>query len=464
MSREAVAAALGAAGVDVRVEDLSDAVVSWLAAAPAAEVHEAFERAADPPAALHGLGRLLESVAPPPVPGRVALLLRLLGGSPVLSATLTAEGRGWPERFAEVLDVGARDRAWHIATLAGAGGGAARDRGALQSLLRRHRQREFLRIGGRDLLGLATIEETVREITALAEGAIEDAVASVRARLAEEWGEAMIEGRPARFVVLGMGKLGGEELNYSSDVDLIYVYERDGDHRGGRTLREFFTRVGEEVTRALGEVTAEGFCFRVDLRLRPGGGEGPVAVSLPAALTYYETWGQTWERAVWLKARPVAGMLDLGDALNEELRPFVHRRFLDFATLEDLNQMKSRVDASLRGPDAAARDVKLGRGGIREIEFFVQAQQLVHGGKDPRLQVRGTLPALTALGAAGYVEPALAERLGAAYRFLRNVEHKIQMVHERRTQLLPRDPADLAALARRLGYAGREAGAAFAAD
>jgi glutamate-ammonia-ligase adenylyltransferase len=287
---------------------------------------------------------------------------------------------------------------------------------------------------------------------------------NVRARLAEEWGEPLVDGRPARFVVLGMGKLGGEELNYSSDVDLVYVYEKDGDYARGRTFREFFSRVAEEVTRALGEVTAEGFCFRVDLRLRPGGGEGPVAVSLAAALTYYETWGQTWERAVWLKARPVAGMLGLGDQLDEELRPFVHRRYLDFATLEDLKHMKSRVDASLRGPDAAARDVKLGRGGIREVEFFVQAQQLVHGGKDPRLQVRGTLPALAALGAAGYVEPALAERLAVAYRFLRNVEHKIQMVHERRTQLLPRDPADVAALARRLGYAGHEPGAAFAAD
>ena len=464
MSRDAVARTLAAAGVGVRVEDLPEAALTWLAAAPAAEVQEGLERAADAPAALHGLGRLLAGTAPPARSGRVAPLLRLLGGSPVLAATLTAEGRAWPECFTEVLEVSARDRAWHVATLASAGAPAARDRAALQTLLRRHRQREFLRIGGRDLLGLASLDETVREITALAEGSLEAAVTSVRARLAEEWGEALSDGRPARFVVLGMGKLGGEELNYSSDVDLVYVYEEDRDYAGGRTFREFFSRVAEEVTRALGEVTAEGFCFRVDLRLRPGGGEGPVAVSLPAALTYYETWGQTWERAVWLKARPVAGMLDLGHALNEELRPFVHRRYLDFATIEDLKQMKSRVDASLRGPDAAARDVKLGRGGIREVEFFVQAQQLVHGGKDPRLHVRGTLPALAALGAAGYVEPAVAERLGVAYRFLRNVEHKLQMVHERRTQLLPRESADLAALARRLGYVGREAGAAFAAD
>ena len=461
MSRDAVARIVAAAGVDVRVEDLSDASAAWLAGAPADEVREGLARAADANAAVHGLARLLEAAPAPPA--HAALLLRLLGGSPVLAATLTAEGSAWPQRFAEVLEVPTRDRAWHVATL-DAAAAKTRDRAGLQSVLRRHRHREFVRIGGRDLLGLASIDETVREITALAEGAMEAAVTRVRARLADEWGDPLVDGRPAGFAVLGMGKLGGEELNYSSDVDLVYVYEQDGELKGGRTFREFFSRLAEEVTRTLAEVTAEGFCFRVDLRLRPGGGEGPVAVSLQAALAYYETWGQTWERAVWLKARPVAGTMALGDALVDELVPFVHRRYMDFATLEDLKQMKARVDASLRGPDAAARDVKLGRGGIREVEFFVQAQQLVHGGKDPRLHVRGTLPALEVLGSAGYVEPALAALLAAAYRFLRNVEHKLQMVHERRTQLLPRDEADIAALARRLGYAGDAPDAAFRAD
>src|SRR5439155_4039 len=248
-------------------------------------------------------------------------------------------------------------------------------------------------------------------------------------RLAAEWGEALVpgEGRRGAFVVLGMGKLGGEELNYSSDVDLVYVYERDGEQAAGRTLGQFFSRLAEEVTRALGEVTGDGLVFRVDLRLRPGGGEGPVAVSLPAALSYYEAWGQTWERAAWLKARAVGGDRALGERLIAELMPFVYRRYLDFGTLEDLEAMKRRVDASLRGPQAA-RDVKLGRGGIREVEFFVQAQQLVHGGKDPRLQVRSTLGALAALAATGYVEPERAlwrlGRLGfrdleSAYRELR---------------------------------------------
>src|SRR5262249_35999419 len=183
---------------------------------------------------------------------------------------------------------------------------------------------------------------------------------------------------PVAFVVLGMGKLGGLELNYSSDVDLIYVYERDGELADGRTVREFFVRVAEEATRGLAEVTTEGFCFRVDLRLRPGGGEGPLTLSLPALLSYYEALGQTWERAGWLKARPGAGDGAVGETIGAELMPFVYRRFLDYGMLEDLKDMKRRVDASLRDARARERNVKLGRGGIRGVEFWVQAQQLIH--------------------------------------------------------------------------------------
>jgi glutamate-ammonia-ligase adenylyltransferase len=258
---------------------------------------------------------------------------------------------------------------------------------------------------------------------------------------------------PIPFVVLGMGKLGGEELNFSSDVDLVYVYAGDGEHPSGRTAREFFVRLGEEVTRAIAEPTGDGFCFRVDLRLRPGGGQGPLAVSIPAALDHYEGWGETWERAAWLKARPVAGDRALGARLIAELGPFVYRRYLDFATIDDLKAMKRKVDDSLRS-GAYERDVKLGRGGIREVEFWVQAHQLVHGGKDSRLQVRGTLAALARLQGGGYVDATLAARLADAYRFLRDVEHKIQVVHERQTQRIPDDPEAERGLARRLGFLG----------
>ena len=461
MTGDELARAIAASGVpDVgRVAEAAAAVAEWLAAAPAGEVADALAAAADPAGALHQLARLLEAAPAPPRPGRVSPLLRILGGSPALAGVLTGEGQQWPALLDTVLAVDTRDAAGHGRALAAAGVAGALPRTELQAGLRRHRRRELVRIGGRDLLGLATVDQTVREITALAEGVIDTAVRSVRARFEAEWGTACVPGekRPAAFVVIGMGKLGGEELNYSSDVDLLCVYERDGEQGGGRTLGQFFSRLAEEVTRALREVTADGLVFRVDLRLRPGGAEGPVAVSLPAALSYYEAWGQTWERAAWLKARPVGGDRELGESLLAELLPFVYRRYLDFGTIEDLKGMKRRVDASLRAPGAASRDVKLGRGGIREVEFFVQAQELVHGGKDARLRVRGTLAGLAALASAGYVERALAERLTSAYRFLRDVEHKLQIVQERQTQLVPNTREELVPLARRLGYRGAEA-------
>ncbi len=448
---------LDAEGVEtVDLEGAWAPVADWLAGAPADKVYAGLAQAADPIAALHALARLVPAAPGAPRPDAVGMLLRLLGGSPMLGHVLVAEGAAWPAVFAAVLDVPARTAAEHGAALAGAGVSASLPRDALQAGLRRYRSRELVRIGGRDLLGLATVDETIREISALAEGVIAGAVGCARARLAAEWGAAAVG-----FCVLGMGKLGGGELNYSSDVDLVYVYERDGDAGRDRTLGQFFTRLAEETTRAISEVTADGLCFRVDVRLRPGGSEGPMAIAVAAAVAYYESWGQTWERAVWLKARPVAGEARVGAALLAELAPFVYRRYLDFATIEDLKAMKRRVDASLRAPDAARRDVKLGRGGIREVEFLVQALQLVHGGKDARLHRRDTLGALAALAQTGYIAAALAEHLAVAYRFLRDVEHKIQVVDGRQTQLIPTAPDEERALARRLGFRGPGAVGAF---
>lgn len=419
-------------------------VREWLERTPEGEVAAALARTVDPVAALHALARLLAAAPTALGPDRAGLLLRLLGGSPALATALAVEGAGWSELLDGVAGVPERGVDAHAAALMAAGVAGPVTRTALQAGLRRHHRRELLRIGGRDLLGLATVDDTVRELSALAEAEIEAALACTRARLEAEWGAL-----PTGFVVLGMGKLGGAELNYSSDIDLVYVYDADGELASGRTVRELCTRIAEEVTRAIAEVTEDGFCFRVDLRLRPGGGEGPVAISRAAAVSYYEAWGQTWERAVWLKARPVAGHRGLGAALLDELEPFVYRRYLDFGTIEDLKAMKRKVDASLRGP-RAEQDVKLGRGGIREVEFVVQAQQLVHGGKDARLRTRGTLDALTRLRDSGYVAADEAERLAAAYRFLRDVEHKLQIAQQRQTQRIPTEPDELRLLARRL--------------
>jgi len=445
-------AALSACGVPEPAAVLAAAapLASWLDAAPPETVAAGLAGSADPIAALTNLQRVLDAHTVP-APREIDRLLRLLGGSPSLATALAGEGAAWPALFEVTLALGERPLAEHTTMLTA--GEEPEDRAALQRRLRLHCRREMVRIGGRDLIGLASVDDTVRELSVLAEALADAAVTLTRRRLEREWG-APLDGP---FAVLGMGKLGGGELNYSSDIDLVFVYANDGEHPSGRTNRETFVRLAEEATRAISEATGDGACFRVDLRLRPGGREGPVAASLGATVSYYESWGQTWERAAWLKARPVGGDRALGEALIAELEPFVYRRYLDFATLEDLKEMKRKVDASLGEAERQGRDVKLGRGGIREIEFWVQAHQLIHAGKDARLRVRPTLAALEVLTQAGYVLASQATELAAAYRFLRDVEHKIQIVWQRQTQRLPVDAGERQALARRLGYRGPDA-------
>lgn len=452
---------LGAAGIDAaEVEAVLTAfapLAEWLAGVPDTVLVDGLAATGDPAFALIALSRLRDVDAQRPAVERLAPLLRLLGSSPALGNALIANGPAWRASFDDVYAVASRSVDAHVAALDAAGARGPLPRAALQQLLRRHHRRELLRIGGRDLLGLATVDDTVRELSALADALVIVATACARAQVGVDWHDA---GQP--FVVFGMGKHGGEELNYSSDIDLIYVYETDGEY-GGRTAREFFSRVAEEITKAIAEVTGDGFCFRVDLRLRPGGGDGPVAVGVDAMLQHYEAVGETWERAVWLKGRAIGGDTRFGAEVLEMLEPFVFRRFLDYATLNDLKAMKRRVDASFRDSAVWERNVKLGRGGIREVEFVVQAHQLVHAGKDPRLRSRTTLALLPRLAECGYMQPAQADGLAAAYRFLRDVEHKLQIVDERQTQVVPADPRERAALARRMGFRGAGAAAAFEA-
>ncbi len=450
---------LDAAGIPdaPRVAAAAVSVSPWLARAPESAVLDGLRHAPDPAAALHALEALVTSADV--MVERPDLLLRVLGGSPSLAATLAAQGAAWPALFARILAEPRRTVDEHIAALTTLGAAGPLGRVELQACLRRYRRQELVRIGGRDLVGLGSVDDIIRELSMLAEAAIDVATRSVRARIAADWSGDT----PVPFVVIGMGKLGGEELNYSSDVDLVYVYGEEADHPNGQPVRLFFAKVAEEVSKALAEVTADGFCFRVDVRLRPGGDQSPLAVSVAGAITYYEAWGQTWERSAWLKARVVGGDRMLGAALLDELAPFVYRRYLDFATLEDLKAMKERVDRSLRRPRQYERDVKLGRGGIREVEFWAQAQQLVNAGKDPRLQVRGTLVALERLVGSGYADGTLATGLARAYRFLRDVEHKIQIAHERQSQHIPDDPDEYRVFVRRLGYVDVDGAAAFEA-
>jgi [glutamine synthetase] adenylyltransferase / [glutamine synthetase]-adenylyl-L-tyrosine phosphorylase len=358
---------------------------------------------------------------------------------------------GW---FEAALATGAVTPAEHVAELTEAAAGELGS-GQIPALLRRHKRRHVLRIGARDLLGLAPVSETVRELSALAHGAIEIAGRYARLQVAADYGESVgID--PVRFVVLAMGKLGGEELNFSSDIDLIYLFDGGSGQTSGGSRRpvggaSFATRMAEIITRALSEVSADGLVFRVDLRLRPDGQNGPIVNSVTAALSYYEALGQTWERAAMLKARPVGGDLDLGWTFLDEISPFVYRRFLDFDTVEDIGEMKRRVD-SHHSRARLDRDVKLGPGGIREVEFIAQALQLVHGGRDQRLRGRSTLETLRGLAEVGLLEGGQSAALAEAYLFLRDVEHKLQIVHERQTQLIPADPGEERLLARRLGY------------
>jgi [glutamine synthetase] adenylyltransferase / [glutamine synthetase]-adenylyl-L-tyrosine phosphorylase len=417
------------------------------------ELMDSMARAADPAAAVTKLEALL-AAGWDPQPALLDPLLRVCGASQALATSLSSVPGidvAWFERALATSSVGADE---HVVELMEAAGGELGSEG-IPALLRRHKRRHVLRIGARDLAELAPVTDTVRELSSLAQGAIEVAGRYARRQVAADYGEFAPQDA-LRFVVLAMGKLGGEELNFSSDIDVIYLFDggsgqTSGGPRGAVGGAAFATRMAEIMTRALSEVSGEGFVFRVDLRLRPDGQNGPIVNSLVGALSYYEALGQTWERAAMLKARPVAGDLDLGWTFLGEIAPFVYRRFLDFDTVEEIEEMKRRVD-SQHSRARLDRDVKLGPGGIREVEFIAQALQLVHGGRDQRLRGRSTLGTLRALAELGLMEAGQAAALAEAYLFLRDVEHKLQIVHERQTQIIPADRVEERLLARRLGY------------
>ena len=402
----------------------------------------------------HGIGRA-EVIGSPQL---CRDLLFLLGASEHLTEVLLHQEAGWEDTFCADHASAIKSVTEYLEAL--------RDRLApdlpeeeFLCGLRAYRNREYLRIGTRDLLGRATLEDTVQDLSHLAEAAVQIAYEYVRTRLRAEYGEAVDgedgQGRPLGFVVFGMGKFGGEELNFSSDIDLIYLYERDGGPTAGGSKgktepRNFFTQLAQRLTRTLSDLVAGGRVFRVDLRLRPDGMNGPVVNSLPNTLLYYESYGQTWERVALLKARPVAGDKALGEQFLRDISPFVFRRYLDFSTIEDIKEMKARVERALPNRDHAALNVKLGRGGIREIEFVAQTLQLIHAGKDPHVRHRSTLPALDRLVEGKYLSASDRDVLREAYPFLRHVEHKLQVVHDRQTHTLPSDEEGLRALARRL--------------
>lgn len=334
------------------------------------------------------------------------------------------------------------------------------DDGALLGALRRWRRLMSMRIAHRSVNDIADERTTVEELTILAEFCLSECLNLSTRRWQERLGMPMEgnRGERARFCVLALGKLGGRELNFSSDIDLLYLYDGEGACvRGGAETSvsngEFFTKVAETVTRALNERTENGFLFRADVRLRPEGAIGPLVRSATDLEYYYSTAGQTWERLAMIKARPVAGSLELGAELLESLHGFRYPRHPPPSLLEEIAAMKARSDAEIVGVGALDRDVKLGTGGIREIEFVVQSLQLLNAGRYPFLQTNSTEQALGLLSRYGLMDASDAARLVETYWFLRKIEHRLQIREEDQTHLLPDDPADLEAIAVSLGFA-----------
>lgn len=397
------------------------------------------------PGALDGLGAATRET-----------LLRLAACSEFAGNVLTRE---WPW-FREVLATPGA-----LPDLAFEPGGAAADPDAVKSRLRRFRNQRLLHILWRETAGKAGTDATLESLSRLADNLVAASVQSAETRLRERSGRVRdAAGREQKLVVLAMGKLGGRELNFSSDIDLILLYPADGESDGARQLsaQEYFTRLSRQVVALLEEVTADGFVYRVDTRLRPFGESGPPVVSFSALETYLLRHGRSWERYAYVKARvidtaPGGGQHPAAAELMTDLvEPFVYRRYLDYGVFESLREMKALITAEARKRQLAP-NVKLGPGGIREVEFIAQSLQLVRGGGDRNLRTTGLQAALKQLARTRDLSAAAAAELDAAYRFLRRVENALQAMRDQQTHELPRDPADRARLALAVAYPDWEA-------
>jgi len=335
----------------------------------------------------------------------------------------------------------------------------AGDDETLKTQLRRLRQRAMAHIALRDLSGLAPLTEVVESMTLLADFTTNLALDHHHRQLATTFGEPLDRsGQAQRLLIIGMGKLGGRELNVSSDVDYIFVYPEEGDTAGPRQIEnyDFFTRLGKRVIAALGELTADGQVFRVDMRLRPNGDSGPLVCSLDALENYFITQGREWERYAWIKGRT----MNAGDnlqpgwvtAMQKIARPFVFRKYLDFGAINAMRDLHAQIRREVARKDMVDH-VKLGPGGIREIEFIAQVFQLIRGGRDPALQIRPTLSVLKLLVERRLIPPETESELREAYIFLRRLEHRLQYIEDKQTHMLPESAADQASTARSMGFA-----------
>ncbi|HPA20231.1 MAG TPA: hypothetical protein PLU30_20950 [Verrucomicrobiae bacterium] len=318
--------------------------------------------------------------------------------------------------------------------------------------LRAFKRREMLRIGARDWADIATVEETVMALSALADECIGRVAHLCWARVAERRG-----GPECDWIVLGLGKLGGRELNYSSDVDLMLVYGEEGETEGGLTRHEWYNQWGKLFVAKFAERTASGGLFRIDMRLRPDGDSGPLARSLEGCENYYSEFGETWERLALMKARACAGDQELGYEFGVMIQPFCYPRLLSEQVLDEVSHIKDRIENELLDEVTRYSDVKRGVGGIREIEFLVQVFQMLHGGRQAYLQTQGTLSALAAIDRLELMPPEAVRDLRDAYLFWRRLEHRIQMAEERQTHVIPTGAEARCRIARSLGHTSPEA-------
>ena len=329
-----------------------------------------------------------------------------------------------------------------------------RDEAALHQTLRRLRQREMLRIAWRDLAGWARLEETLGDLSDLADACIQGALDRLSAWQARETPAPIGPGRrPASLVVIAMGKLGAHELNFSSDIDLIFAYPdaRAARKRGALSPEQYFTRLGQALIQALSNPDHNGFVFRVDMRLRPYGSAGALVCSFEALEDYYQSQGREWERYAMIKARPVTGDADTQAALMQLLRPFVYRRYLDFHAFDALRDLKHQIHTEVERK-GQEDNIKLGPGGIREIEFIAQVFQLVRGGRERRLRRRGVVTVLQMLATLGLLPSSVIRQLLDAYTFLRRAENRLQAMHDQQVHQLPEHEDEQAALALAMGY------------
>jgi len=384
-----------------------------------------------------------------------AMLAAVFGNSPFLTEAMLREVGFVRDLVTDGVDAPFR----RLIDGAVADLGGEDDRARLMAGLRRTRRRAALLIALADIAGLWDVDTVCEALSGLAETALRLAVRHLLRQAAArghiDLPDPADPERGSGLIVLGMGKLGARELNYSSDIDLIVLYDDGGvATRQPDTLPRTFIRLTRDLVRIMEERTPDGYVFRTDLRLRPDPGATPIAVSVAGAESYYGSMAQTWERSAMIKARQVAGDPACGKAFQGFLRQFVWRRHLDFGAIAEIHAIKRQIHHH-RGHDAIAvhgHDVKLGRGGIREIEFFVQTQQMIFGGRDPRLRVMKTCAGLRALAAAGRNDPAVADDLIEAYAFLRRVEHRLQMIGDQQVHVLPASEAGVNALGTFLGY------------